>query len=192
MPARVGTAVLDPMGLAIGELLIRGVCAGLFLWAGWAKLRDPDFATAVARLLKLERGPSVLIARVVPPIELLVGLGLLLPPTIQLAAVVGIGLLAAFSAILAVRLASRSQDTCACFGSRDAEPITWLGLLRNAGMAATLIPAAFGPALIEARLLGAVPAEVHVVAIGTAAMVAVLGPVATDLRAAAKWDPETS
>jgi uncharacterized membrane protein YphA (DoxX/SURF4 family) len=174
--------VIDGTGLAIGELVVRAACAGVLIWAGVAKLKDPGFAVAVARLTKLGAGASAIVARVVPPLEILVGVGLVLPFATQVAAVLGILMLGSFTIVLVGHLVSGSQDSCACLGSHDSKPISWPDVFRNLGMALALAPAALRPPMIEAQLGQGLPWDVQMIAIGIGATVAMLGLAARYLR----------
>lgn len=157
--------VLDSSGLAAVELLIRATCAGIFLWAGWAKFNDRRFASAVRRLTGLSEDFSAFVALALPRVELLVGLGLLLTPTAQVAAAVGFMALAVFTVILLRQIASPVSESCACFGTADTKPVSWFTVGRNVAMALALVPAAVRPPIIEAQLVDGLPWDVQALVI---------------------------
>ena len=113
----------------------------MFVVAGLAKLRRPE-ATAedFADLGLPWAGP---LARLVPLVELACAALLAVLP--GWGGVASFGLLAMFSANLAVVIRSGRVVSCACFGARDRDPVSVRHLVRNAGLAllalaATTIP----------------------------------------------------
>ncbi len=119
--------------------LARLVLAGVFLVAAAPKLADPAaFATAIANFRVFPDNLVNLVATVVPALELTGALALLTPWRRGGALLLGI-LLLAFTALLAASLARGLDLDCGCFGgetSAQADPVTALHLLRNAGLLA--------------------------------------------------------
>lgn len=130
------------------------VLAGVFAWAGVAKLARPAATAAVLRAFALP-GASVL-ARGVPAVELaLVGLLLARPRAGGLAA---LGLLALFSGLLVTRLARGAGDVaCGCFGGTRSTGGAAVELVRN-GLLGGLAVAALGAPTPVAPQLPAVVA----------------------------------
>lgn len=127
--------------------------AVVFAWAGVAKLRAPrPTARAFAAL-----GVPVVLARVVPFVELALALALVVAPISALAAV---ALLVAFTFVL---LRADDGVRCACFGSASADPVSWVQILRNGLLA--------GAAVIAS---GAKPAIPSLAAVLTAAGLAAI------------------
>lgn len=131
------------------------VLAGVFAWAGVAKLARPAATAAVLRAFGLP-GASVL-ARGVPTVELaLAGLLLGRPRAGGLAA---LALLALFSGLLATRLArgGAGEVACGCFGGTRSTGGATVELARN-GLLSGLAVAALGAPTPVAPQLPAVVA----------------------------------
>lgn len=107
--------------------------------AAIAKLRRPARTAADFGALGLPL-PSVL-ARVVPVAEVAVAVALLAVP--GWGAVVAVGLLVLFTALLVSLIRSGQQISCSCFGAVSDEPVSWVEVVRNAALlaaAAAVIP----------------------------------------------------
>ena len=118
-------------------LAARLLTGAVFLYAAATKLPDlAAFAVDVAnyRLLPAALVPPAAAALV--GVELLAGLALLLGPWSRAAALLAAGLLVLFIGGLAQALLRGIDLRCGCFG--DAEPATWLTVLRDG---AFLVPA---------------------------------------------------
>lgn len=117
--------------------LARLVLAGVFLAAAAPKLADPAaFATAITNYQAFPDALANIIATVVPALEL-VGAVALLTPWRRGGALLLAGLLLGFTVLLAVSLARGLDLECGCFGAAvQAEPVSPLHLLRNAGLLA--------------------------------------------------------
>lgn len=129
--------------------------------AAGAKAGRTDATEASFRALGLPV-PSAL-ARLVPATELLVAVALALFPRVGAGAAVG--LLLAFTLVLARSAARGGGVTCACFGSVRAQPVSAVEFVRNA-----FLLAGAGTALTAARPVA--PTTVAVSAVGTASVVA--------------------
>ena len=104
-----------------------GAVVGVALgFAGVLKLFSPQWLLQAAML-----GVSPAVARVVPWVE--VGLGACLVADLgrHLVALLAIALLAAFTAVLAWRLAQGVRPPCACFGRLSTRPVGPATLARN-------------------------------------------------------------
>ena len=106
-----------------------------FVIAGASKLAARPMWRAHARDLG---APAVAIP-VVPWVELAIGAALVAQLAEPVPAVAAIILLAAFSVLIAVRLAQGRHPPCACFGSWSASPIGPVHLVRNGVLAALAV-----------------------------------------------------
>lgn len=156
---------MDPLSLGTAEFFVRSLVAGIFVWAGASKFGDAGFEDAAERLTRLPTRIVRPAAQALPPFELAVGVGLLLPWTAQLAAIVGIAVLLAFAALLGRRRLQRAPESCACFGSTDDRPVSWLQVARNVGMGAALVPA-----VLQVPTQSSLPPENAALAAGTAGL----------------------
>ena len=104
-------------------LLARLVVGGVWLYAGWLKVGDPEASTTAVRayqLLPLDVADAV--GRVLPALEVAVGLLLVLGLLSRWAAVVSALLLAAFVVgIVSVWVRGIPID-CGCFGGGGYDP----------------------------------------------------------------------
>jgi hypothetical protein len=182
--------VEDPTGLAIAVLAARGVCAGIFLWAGASKLRDAGFAAAIANLTGVGPRFASAAARAVPPAELVVGFGLLLPPLVPLAGSLGAGLLGLFSLVLIRALVRGTTAPCSCFGTQTVTPVSWLDLGRNLLMTVAILPSGWPGRGFELGAMGGLPLVASAVPIGAAAVVVCVFVLAGNLRMIAGSDAE--
>ncbi len=104
-------------------LLARLLVGGVWLYAGWLKVGDPEASTTAVRayqLLPLDVADAV--GRVLPALEIGVGLLLVLGLLARWAAVVSVLLLAAFViGIVSVWVRGIPID-CGCFGGGGYDP----------------------------------------------------------------------
>lgn len=135
-------------------LIARVLLGGVFLFAGFAKLRDPNGTRRAAvgfGVPELLAGP---IARVLPFAEIILALGLLPLATAAWCATAIAVLLVAFSIAITISIASGRQTVCNCFGETSSAPVGWSSVARNVtlGAAAALIAwpraAGAGPSLL--------------------------------------------
>ena len=108
------------------------VLAGVFAWAGAAKVVDRRATARSFRALGLP-GTTVLTTGV-PVAELALAAGLVLVPGV--AAPLAVGLLAAFSVVLGRALRDGVAVGCGCFGTARRGPVSSRDLVRNAVLAA--------------------------------------------------------
>ena len=109
----------------------RLVLAGVFAVAGTTKLLD---RTGVREALVGFGLPPRLVAPVswaLPVAELLVAISLIPQVSAWWGALAALGLLLAFTAVIARSLARGERPDCRCFGQLHAAPVGWLTLLRN-------------------------------------------------------------
>lgn len=115
-------------------LIARLVLAGAFVMAALPKIQDPvAFATSVNAFRVIDSGLSGWVALLLPWLELVIGIGILLP-TIRRASGALIGLLLLLFIALHTSAWMRGLDiSCGCFGAETGESSTdyrWL-ILRN-------------------------------------------------------------
>ena len=130
-------------GAGLGTLGLAGAMAvGLvFVQAGLAKLRHREFLTGVVANYRLV--PAAIIgpvAMVLPPVELALGIVLILSGH-WLAAAGAAALLLVFAAAMAINIwRGRSQIDCGCGRSQLRQPLSWLLVGRNIALSAVLLP----------------------------------------------------
>lgn len=103
---------------------------GVFVLAGASKLAAGAAWPAQARELG---APEATIAPI-PWVELVIGALLVTQSFEPFVALVAIGLLLVFSALIALRLREGRRPPCACFGAWTARPIGPWHLVRNGGL----------------------------------------------------------
>jgi uncharacterized membrane protein YphA (DoxX/SURF4 family) len=113
----------------------------VFIVAGVTKLAAPHQWRAQSADLGVPR----VVAVVVPFTELVVGAMLVAQLTRRWAAVVAGVMLAAFTALLVVRLSQGRRPPCACFGALTTKPIGWADVVRNAAFVALAVVVAVRP-----------------------------------------------
>ena len=145
------------------------VLAGVFAWAGAAKLRDPAGTRRSFTGLGL---PGSFVVGV-PVAELALAVGLMVVP--PWAAVAALALLAAFTTVLIGALRAGSDVGCGCFGTSRREPVSFVEVVRNG-----LLAVAAAVAVAADRPL--VPDIEHVVLVSTATALAGLALALCDLR----------
>jgi uncharacterized membrane protein YphA (DoxX/SURF4 family) len=106
-------------------LLIAGrlILAGIFLYAGYAKLREPwlQFAVSIETFKIVPEAMLEPMARIVPWVEVVAGLGLLVSFTARWAALLTTLMLGAFVGAGAWAYAKGTDVDCGCFGSGQRE-----------------------------------------------------------------------
>jgi uncharacterized membrane protein YphA (DoxX/SURF4 family) len=123
--------------LDIAVLVLRVILAGVFLYAGYVKLRDPWqlFAASIASYEIVPMKVGEIIAKTFPWFEVALGAGLLigrrlLPPAAVLTALV----LVFFNVMLWRAFLQGKEIDCGCFGPGEA--LTWKTLVRDGSMLA--------------------------------------------------------
>lgn len=115
------------------------VLAGIFAWAGAAKLADRRGTTATFAAFGLPA--AGLLGTAVPVTELLLAVGLLTVPA--LAAYAALALLAAFTTFVVRAVRAGVDVGCGCFGTASAEPVSTVEVLRNVLLTGAAVVASF-------------------------------------------------
>jgi uncharacterized membrane protein YphA (DoxX/SURF4 family) len=111
-----------------------------FVVAGGSKLAAGPAWAEQARGL----GAPPIVVRVLPFVEIVVGAALITSLGQRAAAAVALVLLAAFTALIVVRLAQGRHPPCACFGAWSATPIGPMHVVRNVALMALAVLALAG------------------------------------------------
>jgi hypothetical protein len=111
-----------------------------FVFAGGAKLAAGRAWPAQAAAL----GAPAWTVPLLPWVELVLGALAIVQLGRCVVAVALLALLAAFSALIVLRLREGRRPPCACFGSWSAQPLGWQHLARNAVLAALAVVAIAG------------------------------------------------
>jgi putative oxidoreductase len=118
-------------------LLARLVVAGSFVMAALPKIQDPaGFATSVAAFRVLGPELSVWVALLLPWLELVIGIGIVVPAIRRGSASLIALLLITFIGLHASAWARGLDISCGCFGAETgavSSDYRWL-ILRNAGL----------------------------------------------------------
>lgn len=128
-------ALLNWRGHAWLALAARLYLAHVFLFACWFKIIDPAaFALSVATYQLLPLSLINVTALVMPWAELLAGAMMVLGFRVRAAALLICGMMVIFMIALAWALYQGLDMSCGCFASSsDADPISYLTMLRDAG-----------------------------------------------------------
>ena len=111
--------------------------AGLFVWAGAAKLARP--AATATSFVALGVPAAGATARAVPVVELVVAVALLAAP--RAGALGAVAMLVPFTAVLVAAVRAGSETPCNCFGAVRTEPVSWADVVRNVMLAGLAVPA---------------------------------------------------
>jgi uncharacterized membrane protein YphA (DoxX/SURF4 family) len=129
--------------LAGAVLALRVILAGIFIYAGYIKLRDPWqlFAASIASYELVPMWAGEWIAKLFPWFEIALGAGLLIGSRLlKPSAVFTALLLIFFNAMLWRAFLQGKEIDCGCFGPGEA--LTWKTLVRDGSMlAASLLVA---------------------------------------------------
>jgi uncharacterized membrane protein YphA (DoxX/SURF4 family) len=111
--------------LSVVASILLGVA---FLIAGGSKLAaGPSWPQQAEGL-----GAPAAVIPVLPWFELVLGAVLVVQVVPEVAAIVALGTLVAFTALIVRRLAEGRHPPCACFGAWSATPLGWGHVVRNA------------------------------------------------------------
>jgi uncharacterized membrane protein YphA (DoxX/SURF4 family) len=120
---------------------LRALLAALFLYAGVAKLADVrTFAVDIANYQMLPLALVVPLAVTLPGVEIACGVALLTSRMARPAALLAIGMIAAFTAAAVQALARDINIDCGCFGGVRA-PVTIATIVRDVGLIAVALGA---------------------------------------------------
>src|SRR5215471_14325321 len=113
-------------------IVLRLVLAGVFLIAGYVKLRDPWqlFAASIASYEIIPMGMAEIVAKVFPWIEVAIGAALLIGWRLLPAAATATALVLVFFNVMLWRAFLQGKEIdCGCFGPGEA--LTWKTLVRD-------------------------------------------------------------
>jgi len=130
-------------GALQAKTLLVVILAGLFVYAGIIKLIQPDtFLSDIESYRMMPYSLAWLVAFYLPPLEIICGLGLLLPQLRKASACILLLLMIAFIIAIAVAWGRGLNIACGCFGSStEATNYPWLivrDLLMAGGLAFVL------------------------------------------------------
>ena len=117
-------------------LVLRVILGGIFVYAGWIKLREPWelFAMNIDSYQLLPEAAVKFVAQTLPAFELALGLVLISGWFMRISSSAVSALLIVFFALM-VRAKLKGQEiNCGCFGGAD--PISWKTMLRDGSMLA--------------------------------------------------------
>jgi uncharacterized membrane protein YphA (DoxX/SURF4 family)/thiol-disulfide isomerase/thioredoxin len=113
-------------------LIARVVLAATFVVSAVAKIRDADGARKAVRDFGVPSGLTPLVAMALAPLELASALLLITTDiAVTVGAVLGLVLLAAFTAGIVVNLLRDNRVDCHCFGAMSTKPLSWWSVVRN-------------------------------------------------------------
>lgn len=126
--------------LPLIRLIARLVLAWVFISAGMPKIQDPvAFAVSIDGFRIIDGSLSAWVALVLPWLELVIGIGLLMPWLRRASACIMAALLAIFITLHASAWIRGLDISCGCFGeSADSPDYAWL-ILRNLALLAIAI-----------------------------------------------------
>jgi len=118
-------------------LVLRIALGGIFIYAAWAKLRDPWelYALAINSYEVLPLWAVEVVARTLPWLELLVGIGLAAGIGLRIWSSITSLLLLVFFSLMVRAYAKGMQISCGCFGGTGDIISPWT-LLRDGSMLA--------------------------------------------------------
>jgi uncharacterized membrane protein YphA (DoxX/SURF4 family) len=113
------------------RLLLRLMLAGVFLYAAWTKLRQPwlMFALSIDAYQLLPEWAVLTTARVLPWLELAIGVLLLIGVWLRYVSILAAAILGVFFAIMLLSFGKGMGIDCGCFGV--GEPLTAKTLARD-------------------------------------------------------------
>jgi uncharacterized membrane protein YphA (DoxX/SURF4 family) len=117
--------------ITISQFLSRFVLAAIFIYAGYTKVENPlQFAVAVESYQLLPPNGVLWVVRILPWIEIILGLALLSGIKIRYTASFTIGFLLFFIGVMLITYLRGIEADCGCFGI--GEKISPFTLLRDA------------------------------------------------------------
>jgi uncharacterized membrane protein YphA (DoxX/SURF4 family) len=121
------------------RLLLRLMLAGVFLYAAWTKLRQPwlMFALSIDAYQLLPEWAVLTTARVLPWLELAIGVLLLIGVWLRYISILAAAILGVFFAIMLLSFGKGMGIDCGCFGV--GEPLTAKTLARDGLLLAAAI-----------------------------------------------------
>ena len=120
------------MMINLGILLLRLALALLFILAGITKILDQRaFADSIYRLAIKNERFSLALSKTLPLGEIILGLMLVIRPTLFLASIISTILLGLFTLIIIINLYRGNFAPCSCFGRSHGETITYKTAIRT-------------------------------------------------------------
>ena len=125
--------------------LLRVALGVLFLLAAWPKLQDPEgFATAVSHYRMLPQPVERIVALVLPPLEMIVGVCLIVGVLDAGASVIVLALMGVFTVAVAAALGRGLDISCGCFDTDGGTRVGLRKILENVALLAAAAWVAFG------------------------------------------------
>jgi hypothetical protein len=112
-------------------LIARVALGAFFLTSGIAKVASPRQNADAARGLGVPVGIAAATGPLLAPAEIILGTGLIVSATAQLAATGALIVLAIFSVVIVGNLLTGRRPACGCFGSLARTAIGWSTVTRN-------------------------------------------------------------
>ena len=129
-----------PNQISLLQWLASIILTAVFITAALPKITDvTSFALSIDQYQLLPSAGVTLLALSLPWLELVVGLGLLVPQVQKSSRRLCAALLSLFIAVHISALARGIEVQCACFSQESSASSTELALLRNAGLLALAI-----------------------------------------------------
>ena len=130
-------------------LFLRLALGVVFILAALPKLQDPaGFARSISHYHLVPEGTERMLALTLPPLELLVGLGLIFGVLDAGAALLGFAMLVVFTAAIGVAVARGLDISCGCFDTDGGTKVGVSKLVEN-----TLMVIAAGLVMVGDRTL---------------------------------------
>jgi putative oxidoreductase len=127
------SALRDPRFIA----LLRVGLGVLFVMAAWPKLGDPAaFATSVTNYHMLPATAERVLALVLPPLELLVGVALIVGAVDAGASLLAFALMIVFTDAVGTALARGLDISCGCFETEGGTKVGLAKIVENVGLTA--------------------------------------------------------
>ncbi len=122
--------------LKIAVILLRVAMGGIFLYAGYVKLKDPWelFAAGIRDYEMVPNWAADLLAQTLPYFELLIGLLLVVGRFLRLSTVSVSALLVVFFSLMVRAFVQGKEINCGCFGPNEL--ISWKTLVRDGSLLA--------------------------------------------------------
>ena len=120
-----------------GVTVLRVALGVLFLLAAWPKLHDPEgFAKAISHYRMLPEPVERVLALVLPPLELLVGVCLVLGVVDAGASAIVVALMMVFTVAVAVALGRGLDISCGCFDTEGGTKVGVMKVIENLALLA--------------------------------------------------------
>lgn len=128
------------MLIELGVLLSRVLVGGIFLIAGFAKLKASSgvFLNSIMGYDLLSKPVAIIFARWLPWLEVMAGGLLIIGLWGRFAVILSITLLLLFSGAIAISLLRGKDQACGCF--QTLTPVQWRLVYRNLGLIGLLLP----------------------------------------------------